>query len=784
MERIIVTDHYRPPIGGYDEAIAPDGTVRPTWSGLAGMLGADHLGELLERRRQADRILDAEGAGHLVHDLVLDDGVRRVATAESRPWRLDPIPIVLDHAEFEVIAKAVEQRARLVNVLLADVYGEQRLLRERVMPAALLYSLPAMRTTAPAPIGTWAVHLAVDVVRTGSGAWRVVQQIADAPSGLGYAVMNRAVTARVMPEVAGAHRVAPIVGALDTLRAALAAQASSVHRNPRTVVLSGGPSHPSYVEQSYLALHMGFHLVEGGDLVVRQGRVWLRALDGLEPVDVIYRRVEDRHLDPLSSDTRLGIGTPALDWAAQRGLVSVANAVGASLTDGNALDDVLADACRLLLGEPIALDALGAREVLGTTPALTAGGTLEATPVVLRFHAIVESDRCTVVPGATGRVLAAGDPPVAPTSRSSKDVWVVGAPATVLSARRRAPQPQVDLGTSVPRRAAEALYWVGRSAERAEFAARAVRTIGSQCDLDPTLQTLAGGQWASGAVAVLRSVRSLPPVADEPAAGAGSAAPIHHQVAVELRGAERALVDQLGTLVVEATSVREFLSTTTGRVLGRLARVQAEMAAVTAAAPAAATTATVGTTATDADALDAVLVDLAALAGLATESTVRGPAWRFLDLGRRLERALVVLGTVEAGLGAATDPIAFQPLAECVLSVNESLVAYRRRYRSDVVIDAVLDLLVGDDGNPRGLAFQLDRLREHVASLVWREGDDLVHRASLGAMQTTDHAAVLGRRPSVDALVIATRGPLLELADAVVRSWFSAPANPMMIGRR
>jgi uncharacterized alpha-E superfamily protein len=182
------------------------------------------------------------------------------------------------------------------------------------------------------------------------------------------------------------------------------------------------------------------------------------------------------------------------------------------------------------------------------------------------------------------------------------------------------------------------------------------------------------------------------------------------------------------------------------------------------------------------DDLDIVLVDLAALAGLAMESTVRGPAWRFLDLARRLERAIALLGSVEAALGLAVEPLAFQPLAESLLSVNESLVAYRRRYRSDVEVGAVLDLLVHDDANPRSLAFQLDRLREHMASLAWQEGADLVQRASIAALGTVDDTIMGGRRLAIDALVLGVRGPLLELGDAVVRRWFADPVNPMMMG--
>ena len=181
------------------------------------------------------------------------------------------------------------------------------------------------------------------------------------------------------------------------------------------------------------------------------------------------------------------------------------------------------------------------------------------------------------------------------------------------------------------------------------------------------------------------------------------------------------------------------------------------------------------------DEFDTVLVDLAALSGLAMESTVRGPAWRFLDLGRRVERTLAVLGSVEASLGLAVPPLALQPLADAVLSANESLVAYRRRYRSDVELDAVLDLLLRDDANPRSLSYQLDRLREHAAGLSWPRGLELVSAASMSSLSTVDDTVVNGRRVQLDSLVLAVRAPVLQLAHEIVQRWFADPVNPTLM---
>jgi uncharacterized alpha-E superfamily protein len=342
-----------------------------------------------------------------------------------------------------------------------------------------------------------------------------------------------------------------------------------------------------------------------------------------------------------------------------------------------------------------------------------------------------------------------------------KDVWVVGGPA----ARRmpvRASHPQVDFGSSVPKRAADALYWMGRSAERAEVEARTLRVVAGQLQQDASLVSAGGGGWALGAVGLLRAAQMQPMSIGD---GDGDTT-LTERLQREIASGQLAVAEQIRQLVEEATSVRQYLSTTTGRVLGRLARVRADLLRADAAP----------------DDLDIVLVDLAALAGLSMESTVRGPAWRFLDLARRLERALALLGSIEAAAGRAVEPLAFQPLAETLLSVNESLVAYRRRYRSDVELGAVIDLLVHDDANPRSLAFQLDRLREHMASLAWQEGSDLVQRASFGALGVIDDAVAGGRRISVDSLVLAARAPLLELGNAVVQRWFADPVNPMVLG--
>jgi uncharacterized circularly permuted ATP-grasp superfamily protein len=754
---------YAPTAGGFDEVFDRDGSPRATWAATARAIGSMDAAMLRERQRQADRLLDAEGTGHLVHELSLGTDRHGVTPGRSaRPWRLDPIPFVLAAAEFQQLAAAATQRMRVLEALLADCYGPRSLVADGLLPAALLNSLPGYR---PVP-GTampprWLLHYSLDLVRDAAGGWHVVRDATDTPRGLGYALLDRSVLARVLPDGMRSLGVAAIQDHADSLRRALVAAAPPGRTSPRSVVLTAGPADPTYVEHSYLATRLGLHLVESGDVVMRRGRLWLRVLDGLEPIDVVYRRVGDSMLDPMEAGhVGGGSGVPGLVWGERSGGVSLANAYGSGLAEAVELGPFLEQASQRLLGESLLVPTTPTPGALATSPVFVSDATapVQARSVVLRMQVARLGDEYIVMPGGAAPVLAPGDAPRHPTAEMVKDVWVLG-----LGARVRPPSvaspPQVDFGGSVPKRVADSLYWLGRAAERAEVITRAVRVVGTQVDQDPSLVSLSSGDWTAGVCALLGAARA------QPVGTLINGTPLLDQLLDALAVTTGAAAVQLGALLQEAGSVREYLSTTTGRVLGRIAAVYPALADGVATA----------------DELDGVLVDLAALSGLIMESTVRGPSWRFLDLGRRLERALAVLSAVEASLALAVAPIAQQVVADAVLSANESLVAYRRRYRSDVDLQAVLDLLLRDDANPRSLAYQLDRLREHTAGLAWPDGAALVEDASMAALAHVDDPVVNGRLVSLDAFVIGVRGPLLSLAEAIVQRWFADPVNPTLV---
>lgn len=713
---------------------------------------------LSRRQTEADRVIAASLAGHLVHDLRVppDDPSR---PAPNRPWRLDPVPLVLDGDVFGGLAAAVVERMQAMEVLLADLYGPRRAVREGWVPAEALASSERYRLAAVgAPLPPrWLTSYAVDVIAGPDGSWRIVQDLADTPTGIGYALLDRSVMARVAAELLGPEGtgdLASISGFPAELRHALAT--ISPVRSPRIVLLSGGVEDAAYVEHSALARLLGFHLVEPPDLVVRRGRLWLRTLGGLDPIDVVYRRLPDAVLDPIEVSATGSAGVPGVVLASAEGGVVLANGHGSSVLEDPALAPYWATAVEGLTGTSLGLGDIRRDQDFASVPAFRAGQVVSAN-VVVRLHAVAGPDGVTVMAGGNGRVLDAGDDPRRPTARLAKDVWVLGAaraaPVIVAPAL-----PQVDLGSSVPTRAAVALFWVGRAAERAEAIAKTARVIASRRQQDPSLASFDGGRWSRRMAFVLRVVRGATLDA-EPPAGRPILA-----LDSELADATRAVADRLNALLADAATVGEYLSVTTGRVLGNLAESRDELS--DGRAPI--------------DALDATIADLATFVGLWNESTVRGPAWRFGDIGRRVERSLVVLELVESCLprvdaeaGPEPADVVDRSALEVLLAANESLIAYRRRHRSDVELAATTELLLHDLDNPRSYAASMARLAEHVDAVEWSHG-----RRAVAAM-----TAMLGGDDPLAGIGTAYES-VHAFGRLVVDTWFATPVNPMIVHGR
>jgi uncharacterized circularly permuted ATP-grasp superfamily protein/uncharacterized alpha-E superfamily protein len=811
---------YRPEPGRYDDLTDTAGAMRSHWAALSPTSSDLSPVELARRQVQAGRLFVAEGASHVFHPEMI---------GEPAQWHLDPVPYVISADEWTWLERGLAQRADLLDLVLRDLTGPRKLVRSGIVPPGVAFGtrryLPAVDGVLP--LGRNITAYSADIVRDAQGTTRVLRDHTAAPLGAGFALLNRTVLTRVFPEVYRESHVQPLTEWYARLRAALAALAPTRVASPRTVLLHAGVNHPSFVELSFLATHLGYNLVAGDDCTVRDGRVWLRALDGLEPIDVILRRVGDASADPLELGAAEPGGIAGLLEVARAGDVGIANSLGAGLVENLALHPFLDAACRSLLDEPLLLPSLetlwcgdpdARREIehspadfvlhdtdpirptpsafgadlsdeesavwfalidtaphrfvaqrrirFATTPVMT-DGDLKPGTVTVRAQVVRGPTGTVVLPGGQGRVVEPSTPVVNQASATGKDVWVMGDARHASRAwRAEVPvMPQVDLRASLPSRSAEALFWLGRNAERAEIVARMSRlVITTSIDAPDLVES----PWLDLALAGLRACSTTNGGTVDETADARTR--LRVGVADALGTAPGAMADSLDRLLVSAGSTREFLSTATWQILGELP----------AAYDGLADRARHGAVFAVSDALDGVGLALAAFSGLAMESIVRGPAWRFLDLGRRIERALVLLGIIEAMLVVPPPTEYIQPVYELLLATSESLVAYRRRYRSDLTLDGVCSLLIEDDTNPRALLFQLDRIGEHLAALPPRPANAR-HRSELDrAVRATFGASLLGAGYDVPGftieplvhLLLGVRGPLLELDQGFIGSWF------------
>lgn len=775
----------------------PAGPGRTDASALMSTIAG--LADLGGRQVDHDRLLAAEGAGHIVHDLPLRADGRMVAL-ESRPWRLDPVPLVIEGDEFVALADGAIARMQMLEAILGDLYGARTLLRDAVIDPVALWGSPKYRLAAfgTRPYRRWLTNYAVDVVRAVDGRWRVVRDHTDAPAGVGYALLGRSVSGRVHRDVISRLPVGSALRSLDPyadrLRDGLADVAAT--HNPRIVVLSGGVDHASFVEQSYLATRLGLNLAEGADLIVRQRRVWLRSLSGLEPVDVLFRRLEDDRVDPMEVNAEGRAGVPGLLLAARSQGVSLANAHGSGVLEDPVLGEYWDAAGAWLTGRgsdyqnmwPLPYLPAAEREATAwmTTPSFD-GMSLVERGVTLRLHLVASDKGVDVLQGGSARVLAADDDPIAPTLATAKDVWVVGGTVAPPEVRRRGPLPQVDLIASVPTRAAEALFWAGRAMERAELIARAMEVL-----LDRTsglVDAEVAEPWVVNGLEMLSSVAGVAGRVDATDADRAGAT---FALAVQ------ALANQLGSFLAEASSVREFFSVTAGRMLARLAESRAQLRWIVSA-DGVSSSSVVDIAQIDGRHLESILIDLASLVGLWNESVVHGPAWRFGEVGRRLERAFGVVDGVRGAFGlsaASTAPqspwseadhvrsgdhradFQRQRVVELVLAANESLVAYRRRHRSDVEFETAVHLLVADAHNPRAVASALGEVRRQADRLEWATGV-----ATTTSLLTSLEGARFESVEAASSVLAEVFVGCDLLSRDVVGSYLSAPVDPRMMGR-
>ena len=759
----------------YDELFGAPNAPRAHWKTLI-----DHIGAL-PAERMRERLQS-------VHNQVRENGVTYNVYADpqgaDRPWELDLLPLVIPHEEWAAIEAAIVQRATLLNRILTDVYGEQKLIRDGSLPPALVYGhagflRPCRGAKAP---GDVMLHLyAADLARSPDGRWWVIDDRTQAPSGAGYALENRIIISRAFPQLFRDLRVQHLAQFFAALRDSLAEWAPRDHGSPFTVLLTPGPLNETYFEHTYLARYLGFPLVEGGDLTVRDGCVWLKTLSGLKRVHVLLRRLDDDYCDPLELRSDSALGVPGLVDAVRRGNVLVANALGSNLLESSTLLGYLPGLCKKLLGEELRmpsvatwwcgepaaleqvvanvhrlvikgafpqqrvepmigedLDERGRKRVIGMVRSRPtdyvaqelvhlsqapvwdrAHPRLLPRAISLRVFACATPNGYIAMPGALTRVASAADARVISMQRggSSKDTWVLtSGPVSSFSLLRRSigEQDLVRAGTNLSSRVVENLFWFGRYSERCDACARLLRValgrFGDNVQDDDE-------RARPVILALLRHAGVLPVSGPDPG---------DTELAVALRAAitddsQPGLASGVRQLMRVAANLRERLSLDNWRTLNRLSHTLTQRRSRKAS---------YSDLVAD---LETAINSFTTLSGYALDGMTRDPGWRFLSIGRRLERLQGMCATLK-------HTVAGPPEMDLtwLLRLADSIITYRARYMARPEWLPVLDLLIRDEANPRSIAFQVHGLRDYTQRLVdlfGDFGDERFHGALRGLIQ-------------------------------------------------
>lgn len=803
---------YHPLPGVPDELVQSDGATPEVWRRYLGALAAFPQGEFEDRFAAATRHIRDSGVSHRIY-----------GEDNERTWPLSPLPLILGEEEWAQIAAGVEQRATLIEAVLSDVYGEGRLITDGHLPAAAVTGssdfIRAMRGVSP-PGGRHMHLYAADLGRGPDGRWWVLDDRTQAPSGAGYALENRLVLSRAFPNLYNAANVQRLAPFFSDFRDSLAEAAR--RSDPRICLLTPGPFSETYFEQAHLARYLGFLLVDGDDLVVRDGQAYVRTIAGLKRADVIWRRVDADFIDPLELNSASRLGVPGLLEAIRAGGVVVSNMPGAGLMESRALLSFLPALSRQLLGQSLQLpnvatwwcgqprerslvenrintlaianafggqghpalaggprlladlddaaraslrDAMHERPVdfvgqevvrLSTTPAWR-DGTLQPSPFVLRVFAAATPDGWRIIPGGFCRVSDQPDARAISMGQGAQaaDVWVLSdqpVERISLMAQRDDVKVRRIMG-NLPSRAADNLFWLGRYLERAEATLRLVRSLcTSLMDSDAALhgsgETLAKLQgllveWGAVDTESPRKVSDFAASAlhDETAYGS---------VVRLVRSARRT-----------AASMRERLSEDFWKMLQMLERSLADRG---------------GEVVTEAEGLahaEAALQALATLSGLTQENMNRVAGWRFLDMGRRIERGV---NTCRIMRQLADDDATPDDL-DLLLDLVDSQITYRSRYMVGMSLTPVRDLVMLDPFNPRSLAFQVTTLREHFEALPTLQEDGMPEEPlrlmiRLSSQVDTEDAAVLDARKAQDF-----ERTLMEVSNAVSDRYFLQGAN-------
>jgi len=787
----------------HDETLAADGSLLPGWQMVKAELDALSDVQILRRQKEIARQLRSNGVAF---------SPLSNAEGDARPWNLDLAPFVIEPDDWQQLTRALDQRARLKEAILADIYGKQDLLASGSIPPAMVFAHSGYQRDAVNPAQSITLPMfSADVSRSPSGQWYVVDDICQYPAGAGYALENRLVISRTLPRLFKAARVSRVASFFKQLQQLIAEIATN---DGRCVMLAPGTADVHYFEYAYLAKYLGYTLVQVEDITIRGDHAYLKTVSGLQRVSIILRFVDDTNIDPLAVGQTGGSGVTGLFQAVKAGGVKVINPLGTGVLNNPALNICLPSLCEKLLGESLMMQGaptywlgddeqrqhvlshvqdLLFRDIDSTgqlhDPLLMDEQSLDALKCNIelfpeRFVAQERIDR-SLAPGFSGteRVLQqitvrmflvrgvdgystmpgglclldtseGGRRPSFTSLIGSKDTWVVAdgpVKATSLLATPDRGSSYAMLSGELPSRVAENLFWMGRNAERCESCARLLSAVFQALQQhDAEAETGIGSPMLNALLrATSEASGTLPGFVGR--GGKRRLANPEKELLSMLHDPYRfgTLPAALSALDRSAATVRDRISDELLHVLNRLDDTRAQLVATRKSRLFAEDS---GVLDDVTDQLQNTLTVLSAFAGLAHENFNHGDGWHFMMLGRRIERLASTATIVKTMLAKERDDTL---LLETMLRLFDSVMTYRSRYRSQIEVQPVLELVLLDEYNPRSLAYQLSEIDKAIDLLpnrrVVARTDPLARLAISGisrARLANPHSLLTNKRDS------------------------------------
>jgi uncharacterized circularly permuted ATP-grasp superfamily protein/uncharacterized alpha-E superfamily protein len=760
-------NYNRPAAGIPDQVYTPDGAIKPEWDYLLNSL--DNLGSkaLKERQDKARRILR-------------DDGVTYNIYAENAPsnseWELDLVPAIIGSEAWSVIEAGLLERAELFNLMLRDFYGERTLLKQHIIPPEALFGhggfLRACQGIKIPGEHELILHSA-DMVQRADGTMCVLSDRTQAPSGAGYVLENRTVMSRVFPSLFRDSHVHRLASFFQRLRHKLISLSPS-EGQARVVVLTPGAHNETYFDHSYISNYLGFPLVQSGDLVVRNGFVWMKSLDGLDRVDVILRRVDDVSCDPVELRSSSQLGVPGLLDVVRAGRVIMANPIGSGVLENPILLKYLPEISKALLGRELRLDSVktywcgdsedlkfvtahikqliikpiyrghSLKSVFGgdlsqteitellqkirNKPAQFVAqeridkphipslikGKLEPRPAILRTFSVAADNSYIVMPGGLTRVgNEVGSPIVSMQAGCpSKDTWITATEPERISDNEANEAGQAELEASLMSLPSRVIENLFWMGRYAERAEASLRILRTVFMMINDEQAI---NKASQRI-LLQSITEV--TGTHPGflnATDEQLANPEEELLLIIKDGNRpgSIKSTLNSLLYCADESKELLSSDTIRVINDIRDALDNLESSLAN----------GLSSAPEEDLDPLVIPLIALSGLMQESMVRGVGWHFMDMGRRVERGVQIMKTVTTLATYIDENASKRTLLNAMLRSMEVFITYRRHSRNRSGMELGLELVLLDDTNPRSLIFQFEQLQKHF-SAVRRMGSE------------------------------------------------------------